>query len=290
MSDDDDLPDNVFRIPVSDATLKGLCTLDNFDEPKPRELWNTGFFEWAGKVALSPGMVSIVTGLPGSGKTHLWAQIWHYVLAKYDLVAGIASFECRPKPYYRRYLRQFFARCPEALMTDVQKTQADRFIQEHYLFFDHPEDAPTLEWFLELAEYAVVREGVSILQIDPWNRFESQRRQGESEVDYISRCLRTLSIFARNFGCHIQILAHPAKRDARRREMSPELEDISGAMHWWNMCDQGFIVHRKEFWNKEQGRCFDAKLLYRKSRFEELGYPCTMDVKFNPQTCRFEGV
>lgn len=280
----------IHRLPLNPWSIAGLHTLDDLPDRPISETWKTGFYDWTGKVALSPGTVSVVTGLPGSGKTMLWAQIWNYIVAKYDFVALVASFECAPKPHYRRYLREFFARCRESEMNERQLMEADQFIGAHYRFLVHPEETPTLDWFLKMAELAVAREGVKIVQLDPWNRLESQRGPKETEPEYVGRCLRTLSVFAKDTGCHVQIVAHPAKRDSRRRDLAPELEDISGAMNWWNMVDQGFVVHREKLWDKGGQRCFDSKFYHRKARFEELGYPCALDLRFNWKTRVFESV
>ena len=48
---------------------------------------------------------------------------------------------------------------------------------------------------------------------------------GESETEYIGRCLRTLHAFAHDLNCHVQVLAHPAKMDATRKGRAPELEE-----------------------------------------------------------------
>jgi twinkle protein len=292
VDEDEELPlDNVVRLPIDPWSIAGLHTLDGLPERRALTTWSTGFYEWNGKVALAPGTVSVVTGLPGSGKTVLWAQIWQYVVAKYGLIACIASFECAPKPYYRRYLREFWAREREANMTALQIAEADRFIAEHYRFLIHPDETPTLEWLLDLASVAVEKHKCSIVQLDPWNRLESQRGPKETEPEYVARCLREITIFAKDTGTHVQITAHPAKRDSRRRDIPPELEDISGAMHWWNMVDQGFVVHREKVWDdKKAKRIYDATFYHRKARFEELGHPCALDIRFNPHTRVFESV
>ena len=86
--------------------------------------------------------------------------------------------------------------------------------------------------------------------------------------------------------CHVQVLAHPAKMDATRKGKAPELEDISGSKNWDNMVDQGFVVHRPKFFD-ENGRNTDAELWYRKSRFEDLGYPCRLKMTLDPATGRY---
>lgn len=288
---DDTLPlATVHRLPTNPWAIAGLHSLDDLPDRHLGDVWNSGFIEWNSKLHLARGTLSVVTGLPGSGKTHFWAQVWKYVVEKYNLVALIASFECAPKPYYRRYLREMHAGKREHQMSDDEIAVADRFIAAHYRFLVHPEETPTLDWILDMADLAVERERTSIIQIDPWNRLESQRGQRETEPDYVLRCLRSCSVFAKDRNAHFQIMAHPAKREARRRDIPPELEDIAGAMHWWNVPDQGFVVHRDELWNAQGGRCYDATLYHRKARFEELGYPCALEFRFNWHTRMFEVV
>jgi len=268
--------------------FRGLYRYEDLPEKPPIETWKTGFLDWNGKVAFAPGMVSVVTGLPASGKTHLMAQIWFYIVGKYGLRAMIASFECAPKPYYGRYLREIHARKSEAEMSEGQLRNADRYISDHYLFLHDPEEEPTLDWFLEMARLAVEREGVRIVQLDPWNRLESQRGEKQTEPEYVAQCLRRMAVFAKDFGVHVQIVAHPAKRASMQRQFPPELEDISGAMHWWNMVDQGIVIDREPW--KDGSRCYDATFYHRKARFEDLGYPCPLELRFNPQSRVFESV
>jgi twinkle protein len=198
----------------------------------------------------------------------------------------VASFETRPKPHLRRQLRTLLLGKLEKDLAQEDKARADQWIRDRYLFLVHPEQRPTLEWFLDMAEIAVVRHGARIIQADPWNRLEASRGRDESETEYIGRCLRTLHAFAHDMNCHVQILAHPAKMDSARRGQAPGLEDISGSKNWENMVDQGFVVHRPEVFDGTN-RKTEAHLYHRKSRFEELGYPCKLALDFKLSEGRY---
>jgi twinkle protein len=195
-----------------------------------------------------------------------------------DARAIVASFENRPKPHMRRQLRTLYSGKLEKDMSAADVAAADRWIDERYLFGVHPDQRPTLDWFLETAEVAVIRRGARIVLLDPWNRLEGGRPSNESETDYIGRCLRAVYSFAHDLNCHVQIIAHPAKMDSRRRGDPPSLEDISGSKHWENMVDQGFVVHRPEAFDGVN-RKTEATLFHRKARFEELGYPCKLGLR-----------
>jgi twinkle protein len=213
-------------------------------------------------------------------------QIWYQICERYGLAAAIASFETRAKPHHRRTLRQLHAERLEDHMSDAEIRAADAWINEHFFWILHPEQRPSLEWFLEMAEIAVVRHGARIVQIDPWNRLEAARTGNESETEYIGRCLRTLHVFANDMNCHVQVIAHPAKMDSTRKGKAPELEDISGSKNWDNMVDQGFVVHRPKFF-EDGKRVTDAEFYHRKARFEELGYVCRLGMALDLRTGRY---
>jgi len=275
---------------VTDGALQwpvaGIYRLNELPEPPPLTLWEPGFAEWESKVKLAPRTLSVVTGHPGHGKTALWAQIWFQVVQRYGVPACVASFETRPKPHLRRQLRTLLTKSLEKDLSPEDKGRADHWINDHYLFLVHPEQRPTLEWFLDMAEIAVVRHGARIIQADPWNRLEASRGRDESETEYIGRCLRTLHAFAHDMNCHVQILAHPAKMDGTRRGQAPGLEDISGSKNWENMVDQGFVVHRPEIFDGTN-RKTEAHLYHRKARFEELGHPCKLQLDFKLSEGRY---
>jgi twinkle protein len=269
---------------VEDGSLPwpvpGLYRLSGLPEPPQMTLWNPGFLEWESKVRLAPGTISVVTGHPGHGKSTLWMQIWFQIVFQYGIPAFIASFENSPKPHVRRQLRTLYSGKLQKDMSAEDIAAADRWIDERYLFGVHPDQRPTLEWFLDTAEVAVIRHGARIVLLDPWNRLEGGRPSNESETDYIGRCLRAVSSFAHDLNCHVQIIAHPAKMDGRRRGDAPTLEDISGSKHWENMADQGFVVHRPEVFDGVN-RKTEATLFHRKARFEELGYPCKLGLNYS---------
>ncbi len=269
--------------------VAGLYRMSELPEPPPMTLWDPGFPEWESKIRLASNTLSVVTGHPGHGKTALWAQIWFQIAKAYDLRVCVASFETRPRPHLRRQLRSLFCGGLERDLRAEEIAQADAWINEHYLFLLHPEQKPDLNWLLDTAEIAVVRHGASIIQVDPWNRLEAQRERNESETDYIGRCLRSVHAFAHDLNVHFQILAHPAKMDSTRRGQPPALEDISGSKHWDNMVDQGFVVHRPEIFDGST-RKTEARLYHRKTRFEELGFPCRLDLDYQINRGRYVSI
>jgi len=106
-------------------------------------------------------------------------------------------------------------------------------------------DHPTLEWILERLSAAIVRRGVKICIIDPWNELAHERGD-MSMTDYIGYALRILKRFARKHSVLVIVVAHPMKmrRAENGRFPMPCLYDIADSAHWKNRCDVGVIVHR----------------------------------------------
>ncbi len=261
--------------------ITGIYKLSELPEPPKLTLWEPEIECLKGKLFLAPQTLSLVTGHPGHGKSTFMGQVWFEILQKYDLVGCFASFETRPKPHMRRQIRSLFNRHPEYMLSPEEIAAADEFIDHHYRFVHHPEQRPNLDWFLDMAEVAVVRHGARVLQIDPWNRLEASRGRDETETEYIGRCLRAMSVFAQDMNVHVQVIAHPAKMDSTRRGRAPELEDVSGSKNWDNQIDQGMVIHRPRLFDEVGNRVTKAMFIVRKSRFEELGYPMAVNIDYN---------
>ena len=278
---------------VREWPVTGLYRLGEIPEPTPLEIWRPGFPEWEQKLAFAPTTVSVVTGHPNHGKTTLMLQLWFQMCREYGFKAAIASFENRAKPHQRRYIRQFMFNRLECTLTDEEKSQADQWNDEHFLWIVHPNRKPTLNWVFDMAEVAVVRHNARIIQIDPWNKLEADCPSGMRETDYIGQCLDRALDFARDFNVHVQILTHPSKqlgsRDRKASRFRPELDDISGSKHWDNKSDLGLCVHRPVMF-KDGERQTGAKLFVLKARYDELGYPCELELNYDLTEGRFKAV
>ena len=124
------------------------------------------------------GRLIVVTGLPGGGKT-TWARfVMVHTAINHDRRWAVFSPEMQP-------WEQFIASCAEVYsgkpfyyepscssMTDQDISEAEDWLSGRVtmLVCDAEDEAPTLDWILERARAAVLRDGATDLLIDPLER------------------------------------------------------------------------------------------------------------------------
>ena len=270
--------------------IDGIYTLDQIPEPPELELWDCGYQEWESKVKIAARTLSVVTGIPGHGKTHFMLQTWFNIARNYGIKVAILSAETGVKPHVRKFFRQFYNNKLERDQTDEEKQADDKFIGEHFVFFAHPHSRPDFNWMCDMIEAAHARYGCRAFLCDPWNKLEMDfDRRTKTETQWIGSCLDELLDMTRALDMHIQIIAHPAKPgDAQARKQAPDLYSISGSSMWANRVDQGFTVHRPQIVDEEGARSYEVDILHRKARFEELGWPCKLPMRLNSDTGCFK--
>lgn len=254
-----ELPPIPYRIPMS----AGMGAIDNH-------------------MKLRLGDFSVLTGVPGNGKTAFATDFINRILEKYDLKACIASFENPPQTDYKRMLRTWKIEKLEKYMSDVEKEKADKWIDERYMFIVPKDDEDvTMEWLIERMETVVLRHGVRIIVIDPWNEMDHIRPPGMTVTEYTGNSIKILKSFAKSRGVHVMVVAHPAKMlRAKNGEVPiPGLYDIADSAHWSNKPDLGIVVHR--------GEDGDIVRIVKSRHHTEIGVPGTVDIKYLPDSGRF---
>ena len=233
-------------------------------------------------IKLRLGDFSVLTGVPGHGKTTFINDLINRVLEKYDLKACFASFENPPQSDHRRALRTWHSGKFEKDLLEHEREAADAWIDKRYMFIVPDErDSVTLEWLMDRMELVVLRHGVRIIVIDPWNEMDHRRPSDCTMTEYVAKAIMLLKGFAKSRGVHVMVVAHPAKlrRNGKGEYPIPSLYDISDSQHWANKADLGIVVHRGE----EGDTVRNVKSRYH----TEIGAPGIVDIKFIPQTGRF---
>jgi twinkle protein len=234
-----------------------------------------------GWMKLFPGEFMVVTGIPSHGKSTWILNLLYNLARDHGWRSAIFSPEMPTVPYLRDKLRRIITgRASPDLI-------ADRVIENSFVFLDNDpnddeEDDITLEWIIEKATDAVMRDGIRVLLIDPWNEIEHARRRDESTSEYIGRAIRALKRFARRYEVAVIVLAHPTKDVFERGKIrTPSLYDIDGSAHWFNKPDHGLVIERDPVAN-------EATVHIPKVRFEQTGYRGAIRMKFDPGSQRYE--
>ena len=271
--------------------IQGIYRLRDFPElPRPVML-STGWgrldlpanYSMA-SLMLSSGFFMVVLGKPGSGKSTWTLQLAFNLANIHGWAIGIASFEVSPVPYVRDILRTHFLEKPRAAWCGDDRRQADAFIQERFTFFHIDplvdESEQSLEWLIQRAEEAVIRDGIKVLLVDPWNEIEHVRRPGETETQYTARAIRALKRFATAYDVLVIIVIHPTKSGGAKEQGDLSLYDADGSAHWVNKPDIGIVVERDD-------QSHRAVIHVRKVRYSFLGARGATDLTFDPVTESF---
>ena len=264
--------------------VDGVYRMSQLPPVAPMPIYDIGFEAFGEHFKLRLGDFSVWTGIPSHGKSTVLNDVMCRVADAHGLTIAWASFEQRPQTDHKRYLRTWFLRTRPSYWTAEEIDRADIWIDQHHVFLHPKEDEDvTLDWFLEKAEVAVVRHGAKVIVGDPWNEMDHEYdMRSMTEAQYINRAIKEIRRFARAFGVHVAIVAHPTKlqKGADGTYPMPSLYDINGGAVWHNKADLGVVVHRV---NED-----DTRVKTAKSRYHDIiGRPGSVMMQFCGDDRRF---
>jgi twinkle protein len=263
--------------------VRGLYRLSEYPSLAPIEPVSVGWSLFDGEcdgngwMKLFAGEFVVVTGVPSHGKSTWTLNLLYNLARDHGWRSAIFSPEMPTVPFLRDKLRRIIG---------VVEDEPDEFIERHFVFIDHDptdndDDDVTLEWIIDKARDAVLRDGIRVLVIDPWNEVEHARQRDESMAEYIGRAIRMLKRFARQYEVVVIVLAHPTKDVFDRGNLrKPTLYDIDGSAHWFNKPDHGIVIWRDPV-------ASEAIISISKVRFEQTGYRGDIRMRFSAMSQRF---
>lgn len=222
-----DLPD----VPPETPFPVGIAGLD--------ELWKP-----------SSGRMTVLTGVPGHGKTALITDIVCH-LAEAGKVVCLGSLEEDVRKTIGTKIMSWFLRKRVEYAKPSEIEYVDGMIQKRFLFIQPDEDdeePATVGYFMERAAAMVVRNNASFVVLDPWNEIDhTDRPGGVSPTEYIGVMLKRLRRHAKRFDYHLLIAAHPTKLGRGKDGHLPIATgyDISDSANWVNKPDNGLTVYRR---------------------------------------------
>lgn len=267
--------------------VRGLYKLTDMPERPPLQALSTGFRELDQHIRLYRGAFVVSSGLPGGGKTALWTQIAFNMARDHGWRVAIASFEMPVRPVLENMLIAFLLQKPRTHWTKPECDSARRFIDDHFIFIalapDDDDCETDVQWVVDRAADAVVREGISMLLLDPWNEVEHKRRPGENVADYTNRAIRLLKRFAHSYDVCTIVIAHPTKAagQAVRSGEPMSLYDIADGATWANKAELGVMIHRASPHDRI------ATVGVKKVKFYETGRIGDVSLMFDDETRQF---
>lgn len=233
---------------------------------------------------VAEGQLSIVTGMPSSGKSEFIDQIMINLAQRESWKFAVCSFENPPHMHIAKLAEKVtgkpFYDGLGPRMTEGELADAIEFINDHFVFLESKDGGmSTIDSVIDRTKQAVMRLGVRGLIIDPYNYIE---QTGAEEHSGISHMLSKITSFAKAHGIHVWFVAHPQKMYPKEdgTYTVPKGMNISGSAAWFAKADLGITVHRTE-------DCVEIHCW--KSRFKWVGQQGVACLSYNLSNGRYEG-
>jgi len=230
-----------------------------------------------------PGYVTVITGVPNHGKGEFLDQIIIDLAHLHKWPFGVFSPENYP---IELHVSKIASKAVGASFDRMSENELDEFMREFddRIFYIMPPEDLTLDSILESAAILVKKYGIKGLVIDPWNKLDHQYTGPEAK--YISACLDKMDLFARKYGVHVFVVAHPTKLKQKKDSNSVEVPrpyDISGTSDWYNKLANCLCVYRNFF---EDGTS-TTDIHVQKVKFKHWGHQGESTVKYDPDSGRY---
>ena len=224
---------------------------------------------------VKPGQWTVVTGIPGHGKSSWLDALLVNLASMHGWRFGMFSPENQPIERHfaslmEKKLKKPFSKGPTPRISPAEKDKTKKWLNDKFKIILPTDDGLwTLESVLKLARILVYRYGIRGLVIDPWNELDHSVRPNQNETTYISECLTKVRRFARLYDVHVWVVAHPTKLEKKSDQKYPVATpyDISGGAHWRNKADNAISVYRNV--NEPDDDVSDVYV--QKIRFKEIG-------------------
>ncbi len=234
-------------------------------------------------IQFHPGYTTIITGIPGHGKSEMLDQLLVQLCIDYNLRGGYFSPENRPTELHIIKLIEKIIGKSAWKANEMELIKSKEFLGER-VFWIYPDEGYDLDNILEKVRQAVLRHGINWFVLDPWNKLEHQ--YSESETKYISESLDKIANFNHKNGTHCFIIAHPTKMKFNQQEGRyeiPGLYDISGSANFYNKADIGLTIYKNNVSEHE----FKNTLYVQKVKFKYWGGSGQIDYTWDSNNGRY---
>ena len=227
----------------------------------------------------TPQTLTVCTGIPGSGKSAFLSWAATQLAVRSGWRSAILSAETSTQIHILQ-LAALFCQKPffgPNKMSEKELSKALDWIEQRFFFLD--ESDTNIDSVLERAQAAVLRHGVRILIIDPYNFLTgSSSGSDDNQIGAINRLLVSLKSFSVEHSISCWLIAHPIKmyRGNDGSVPVPTGYEISGSAAFFNIADNGVTITRAG-----QGKSLITSWKARFPWVGELG-ECLLD--YSPET------
>ena len=240
--------------------IKGLYNVSDFQETLVHYFNEgmkagvpTGWENLDHLYSIMPGELTVVTGIPNSGKSEWVASLLLNLAKSENWKFAVFSPEHSKEEHVVVLAEKVMEKSASPKtreMTEEELLNAASWIEKHFHFIstDDYSQTPNLDWILEMASIAVMRYGINGFVLDPWNQIEASKPSAMNDSDFIGICITKVMRWARMHKVKVWVVAHPTKirADKENKTPVPTLYDINGSANWVNMPDNGLVIYRSE--------------------------------------------
>lgn len=256
---------------------------------------STGWADVDELYSVKTGELTIVTGIPNSGKSN-WVDALSVNIAKeHGWRFAVFSPENQPVSEHassicEKYSGVPFNKGPLGSMSAEDVDLCMDWVHKHFFWILPEEESWTLDNIIAKARAMVLKHGINCLILDPWNELEHVRPESMSETEYVSQCLSKIKKFAQKFNVKVFLVAHPTKlrkNDSGQYEV-PTPYDISGSANFRNKADNCITVYRT--FTKKGERPVPVDICIQKIRHRHIGTLGTAKLDFKYSTATYHTV
>lgn len=240
-----------------EGTFTANDIADDFDRlyreglARPLKIGNKDWEDWDESFAPLRGQLTVVTGIPGSGKSN-WLEWYVLNLMKvHSLRTSFYSPEHLPMEVHHAALSEKVIGKPfyGATYDAERMTPHERRLYSEWssdkLFLTTPENGliPDWDWIFERFKEQMFRYNIDIFVIDAFNKI---KRKNSDSIGEISEILARLTLFAQTHEALVFLVAHPRKMNKGNDGLFeiPTLYDIKGSSEFYDQPHNGICVHR----------------------------------------------
>jgi len=233
-------------------------------------------------LSFNTGMLTVVTGVPTSGKTY-WLN---YILIRLNIIHDWKVAFFSPEFYP---VTLHISQIMETL--GGSRFNANNYNPQHYellkeyvsknFFWIDPNDTD-INSVLDRGKYLIRKKGIKAFVIDPFNALTDKERKAQKQDEYISDFLQKIRWFARKYNVAMFIVMHPVKQQKLDSGLYPvcDLYSCKGASEIYDKADIGITV-----WRNEQENY--GEMHVTKMKFRHLGDKGHSTFRFNMSNGRY---